>query len=59
MSTMDRLEEHGDEHHCGGCPGNPDCPVCEGRRVVADATKEWACPPAEPENEPEEEPKSE
>lgn len=48
-------EEHGDEHHCGGCPGDPDCPICEGRRVIADATKEWAGP----EKEPEEEPKSE
>ena len=39
-------EEHGDEHFCGGCPGEPDCPICEGRRVIAEATTEWVPPPA-------------
>lgn len=42
-------EEHGVEHDCGGCPGEPDCPVCEGRRVIAEATSEWVPPPVEEE----------
>ena len=44
-------DEHGDDHFCGGCPGDPDCPICEGRRVIADATKEWVEPDPAPEEE--------
>ena len=52
-------EEHGDEHHSGECPVDPDCLICEGRRVIADATKEWTWPRPEPEKEHEQEPKNE
>ena len=44
-------DEHGDDHACGMCPGDPDCPICEGRRVIADATREWVEPDPAPKEE--------